>query len=102
MFAGRRESVTVNRRPQVAVRTSIAVLCAGTLGLAPGAAHADNGGLSFWLPGVFGSLAAVPGQPGWSWLTLYVHLQEAANGSKEFVRRATVVAGLEARADIMK
>ena len=29
---------------------------------------ADEGGVSFWLPGLFGSLAAVPGQPGWSFL----------------------------------
>jgi hypothetical protein len=28
--------------------------------------RADEGGVSFWLPGTFGSLAAVPGQPGWS------------------------------------
>jgi hypothetical protein len=31
-------------------------------------ARADEGGVSFWLPGLFGSLAAVPGQPGWSFL----------------------------------
>jgi len=30
---------------------------------------ADEGGVSFWLPGIYGSLAAVPGQPGWSFLT---------------------------------
>jgi hypothetical protein len=29
-------------------------------------AMADAGGLSFWLPGTFGSLAAVPAVPGWS------------------------------------
>ena len=27
---------------------------------------ADEGGVSFWLPGFFGSLAAAPQQPGWS------------------------------------
>src|SRR5215510_1665396 len=30
---------------------------------------ADEGGVSFWLPGIYGSLAAVPGQPGFSFLT---------------------------------
>ncbi len=30
------------------------------------ASLADEGGVSFWLPGTFGSLAAVPAQPGWS------------------------------------
>src|SRR5215472_11031995 len=29
-------------------------------------AMADEGGVSFWLPGFFGSLAAAPMQPGWS------------------------------------
>jgi hypothetical protein len=60
---------------------------------------ADAGGLSFWLPGVMGSLAAVPGQPGWSWSTIYIHLDVSADGSKNFVRGGSVVAGLQARAD---
>lgn len=30
----------------------------------PSAGHADERGISFWLPGLFGSLAAVPAQPG--------------------------------------
>ena len=29
-------------------------------------AHADEGGASFWLPGQYASLAAVPPSPGWS------------------------------------
>lgn len=37
------------------------------------AALADEGGVSFWLPGTFGSLAAVPGQPGWSFAAFYYH-----------------------------
>ena len=34
---------------------------------------ADEGGVSFWLPGLFGSLAAAPQQPGWSLSTIYYH-----------------------------
>jgi hypothetical protein len=37
------------------------------------ASLADEGGVSFWLPGTFGSLAAVPGQPGWSFAAFYYH-----------------------------
>ena len=85
----------------VAPRTSIGILCASALGLAPSAAHADNGGLSFWLPGIFGSLAAVPGQPGWSWLTLYLHLDVSGGGGKEFQRGGSIVAGLHARSDVV-
>ena len=29
-------------------------------------ALADEGGVSFWLPGTYGSLASVPAVPGWS------------------------------------
>lgn len=37
-------------------------------------ARADEGGVSFWLPGFFGSLAAVPAQaPGWSVTSIYWH-----------------------------
>ena len=33
---------------------------------APTIAAADEGGVSFWIPGLFGSLASTPQQPGWS------------------------------------
>jgi hypothetical protein len=36
------------------------------LACAAGSARADEDGVSFWIPGFFGSLAAVPQQPGWS------------------------------------
>ena len=85
----------------VALRTAIGILCAAALGLVPNTAQADDGGLSFWLPGVFGSLAAVPGQPGWSWSTLYVHLDVSGGGGKEFQRGGAIVAGLHARSDVV-
>jgi hypothetical protein len=69
--------------------------------VAPTDAKADAGGLSFWLPGLEGSLAAVPGQPGWSWLSVYVHLNESASGSASFIRNTSVVAGLHARSDVV-
>ena len=62
-------------------------------------AKADAGGLSYWLPGTFGSLAAAPGVPGWAYSTIYLHVQTAAQGDKEFVRGGSVVAGLNASAD---
>jgi hypothetical protein len=76
----------------VPLRTSLGILCASAMGLAPSAAYADNGGLSFWLPGIFGGLAAVPGQPGWSWSTLYAHLDVSGGGGKEFQRGVAIVA----------
>ena len=41
-------------------------------------AFADEGGVSFWLPGNFGSLAAAPGVPGWAWATIYYHTSVSA------------------------
>jgi len=45
----------------------VAVLCiiAG-IACPIGVSLADEGGVSFWVPGTYGSLAAVPGVPGWS------------------------------------
>ena len=43
-------------------------------------ARADEGGVSFWLPGGFGSLAAVPGTPGWSLGTIYLHSDVRGGG----------------------
>src|SRR5437016_12888195 len=41
-------------------------------------ALADEGGVSFWVPGFFGSLAAAPQQPGWSLTSIYYHTSVTA------------------------
>jgi hypothetical protein len=41
---------------------------------------ADEAGVSFWVPGLFGSLAAVPQQPGWSIISTYYHSSVSAGG----------------------
>jgi hypothetical protein len=47
---------------------------AALLTLSAQIARADEGGVSFWIPGFFGSLAAVPAQsPGWSMTSIYYH-----------------------------
>ena len=43
-------------------------------------ARADEGGVSFWVPGLFGSLAAAPQQPGWSATFIYYHTSVSAGG----------------------
>src|SRR5262252_5237067 len=42
---------------------------------------ADEDGISFWLPGFFGSLAAVPAQPGFSLTSIYYHDDVSASGN---------------------
>jgi hypothetical protein len=55
--------------------------------LLPQVAFADEGGVSFWLPGTFGSLAAVPqAQPGWSLATIYYHTSVSAGGDVSLAR----------------
>jgi hypothetical protein len=42
---------------------------------------ADQGGVSFWLPGTFGTLAATPLEPGWSAAAIYLHSDLSAGGN---------------------
>lgn len=63
-------------------------------------AAADEGGVSMWLPGQFGSLAAAPGVPGWSFATVYYHTSISAGGGKQFNIGGGVQAGLDGKADL--
>jgi hypothetical protein len=60
-------------------------------------AHADQGGLSFWLPGLFGSFAAAPGEPGWSAATFSYFPWASASAGKEFFLGDKIVAGVQGR-----
>jgi len=90
----------ISNNSRISVLSLAAVFVAAAL-LTPSPAKADAGGLSFWLPGTFGSLAAAPGVPGWAVTTIYLHLHDSADGSKNFVRGASVVAGLNATSDVV-
>src|SRR5712672_512910 len=69
----------------VAVFTAIIALV-----FAPQASHADEGGVSFWVPGLYGSLAAVPQQPGWSLATVYYHTSVSAGADVARAREVTL------------
>jgi hypothetical protein len=68
--------------------------------LASPSAQADEGGLSFYLPGSFGSLAAAPSAPGWSWATIYYHSDVAAGAGQQFPRGGRVDVGISGRGDL--
>ena len=54
-------------------------------------AAADEGGVSFWIPGLFGSLAAVPQQaPGWSMTNIYYHTSVSAGADVARAREFTL------------
>jgi len=63
---------------------------AAALVLCPGIARADEGGISFWLPGLEGSLAATPATPGWSVATIYYHTSVNATGAAAAAREFQV------------
>jgi len=77
----------------------------------PRAAQGDEGGVSFWIPGFYGSLAAAPQVPGWSLTTIYYHTSVSAGADVAFARQvpvghlnvpftAQVTGGLNATADL--
>ena len=53
-------------------------------------ALADEDGVSFWLPGFFGSLAAVPQQPGWSLTSIFYNTNVSASGNAAVAREITI------------
>jgi hypothetical protein len=64
---------------------AIAVLMLG-----PGIARADESGISFWLPGQYGSLAATPTTPGWALGAIYYHTSVSASGAAAAAREIQV------------
>jgi hypothetical protein len=66
----------------------------------PQSARADEGGISAWLPGTYGSLAAVPGTPGFAIATIYYHSSVRGGGNAAFFRGGRLVVGLDAGADL--
>ena len=53
-------------------------------------AHADENGVSLWVPGLFGSLAAAPAVAGWSLGTVAYHITLAASGNVAAARQISI------------
>jgi hypothetical protein len=51
---------------------------------------ADEGGVSFWLPGEFGSLAAAPQVPGWAFGIINIYESEQGSGAVAASREITI------------
>jgi hypothetical protein len=56
----------------------------------PNVSLADEGGVSFWLPGQFSSLAAVPQQPGWALAIVNYYTSVSAGGNVAAAREITI------------
>ena len=75
------------------------MLALAFLALSGSAVRADEGGVSYWLPGTYGSLSAVPAVAGWSFSTFNYYDSVSAGKNADFVRGGGIEAGLNARID---
>ena len=82
-------------------RWAAPLLAAASLLLASAPAAADEGGVSFWLPGQYASFAAVPGDPGWSLPLVYFHTSTDASAGRSFPIGGRLTADLDVRADLI-
>src|SRR5215468_4406061 len=74
-----------------AAASVIAAPLAGTIVLSTAtSSFADEGGVSFWLPGFFGSLAATPQVPGFSFVNILYYSQVSAGGNVAFAKQVPV------------
>ena len=83
-MSGRRSTqignATANPRRPIGQAVASALLILAAVTSFPRTLLADQGGISFWLPGAFGSLAATPLVPGWSLGTIYLHADVSGGG----------------------
>jgi hypothetical protein len=85
-------SEKIPKQRKVALRSSaaVALLCAGLLSTSASVALADESGTSFWLPGIFGSLAAAPSTPGWAVASVYYHTSVSAGADVAAAREIQI------------
>jgi hypothetical protein len=84
-----------------AINAANAIVVGAMMGAAAPEAFADEGGVSFWAPGQFGSFAAVPSEPGWSLPVVYYHTSVSAGAEEAFHRGGRIVTGIKADADLV-
>jgi hypothetical protein len=77
-------------RSHVRSRVVAACLALALCASAATIARADEDGVSFWIPGFFGSLAAAPQQPGWSYTMFNYFTDVSATGNAAVAREITI------------
>jgi hypothetical protein len=66
---------------EVNIRRAGCAAMAAAFFLCPGTSRADESGMSFWLPGQYGSMAATPQTPGWALGAIYYHTNVSGSGN---------------------
>ncbi len=69
------------------------------LALTSSAARADEGGVSFWVPGQYGSFAAIAPAPGWSLPLMFYSYGGTIGGSQPLTRGHLLTAGIDGSFD---
>lgn len=75
---------------RIAALLFFAITLAAAVIAAPAVSYADESGISFWVPGFFGSLASAPQVPGWAWTSIYYHTNVSASGNAAVSREITI------------
>jgi hypothetical protein len=70
-----------HRQLRDVVKSPVLAALTAAIAFAPVSARADQGGVGFWLPGAFGSLAATPVTPGWAMGTIFYNTFVDAGGA---------------------
>jgi hypothetical protein len=63
------------------IRRTGSLVAVAAIACCPATSRADEGGVSFWLPGQYASLAAAPQVPGWAMGVVYYHSNVSASGN---------------------
>ncbi len=77
-------------RPHFQFLLAAALLSLAALIATAKIARADENGISFWIPGFFGSLAATPQQPGWSMTAINYYTDVSASGNAALSREISI------------
>lgn len=86
---------------QIAKKWMLQVCCIGATFVPAGPGRADEGGVSFWAPGQFSSLAAVPTEPGWAFPIIYNDLSADAGATKNFLIGGNLTLGIDATGELL-
>ena len=84
------ESVKGRFRSSLFSLAASTALAIGAVLSLPAISFADEDGVSFWLPGIYGSLAAVPQQPGFTFTAINYYDSVNASGSVAAARQITI------------
>jgi hypothetical protein len=85
IFTAKNRQGLFGRWPAVILLLPVVALGCSTI-----TARADEDGISFWIPGLYGSLAAVPQQPGWSLASIFYNTNVSASGNAALAREITI------------